>query len=121
MTMQTWPRWATPAGTASATKRSTTATPTSARDVAAAGASCGDGRSGEFVHNGDAGEFWPRPAPAARTSALRDVAVAGVKLAAVCAAGEDGRAAPRDVAATGAGSAAVGTGVLPAWQFVCLL
>ena len=64
-------------GTAAAKKRSTTATQTSARDVATAGASCGDGSSEEDVHNSDASERWQRPAPEARTSALRDVAVAG--------------------------------------------
>ena len=84
MPTQKWP-WrappaAQPAGTAAAKKRSTRA----ARDVVAAGTSCGDGRGEEDVHNGDAGErwppapaggsggagSWPRPAPAARTGAL---------------------------------------------------
>ena len=56
MPTQTRPRRAPPAGTAAAKKRSTAATPTSARDVAAAGAICWDGRSEEDIHNGDDSE-----------------------------------------------------------------
>ena len=51
MPTQTWPRRAPPAGTAAAKKRSSSATQTSARDVAAEGASCEDGRGEEDVHN----------------------------------------------------------------------
>ena len=67
MPMQTWPRRAPPAGTAAAKKRSTTATPTSARDVAAAGATCWDGDDSErwdddvatTANNSDDSERWP--------------------------------------------------------------
>ena len=83
--------------------------------MAVAGAACGDGRGEEEVHNSDAderagrgrgvrhlpgrattannsddSERWPWPAPAAAAGGH---------------SGEDGRAAPRDVAVTGAGGA----------------
>ena len=102
--------------------------PTSTRDVAAAGASCVDGSCEEDVLNGDAGEraghgsggrAVPGTAAATHTSADVEAATANLKLAAPGPGGEDGRAAPRDVAVAGAGSAsaAAGTGALPAGQF----
>ena len=57
-------------GDGAAKKRSTTATPTSTWDVAAAGATCWDGRGEEDVHNGDDSERWPRLAPAAEAGGL---------------------------------------------------
>ena len=61
MPTQTWPR--PTCGDGAAKKRSTTATPTSARGVAAEGATCLDGHSKEDVHNGDDSERWPRLVP----------------------------------------------------------
>ena len=86
MPTRTWPRRAPPAGTAAAKKRSTTATPTSTRDVAAAGATCWDGRGEKDVHHGDDSERWPRPAPTAAAGGH---------------GGEDGRATPLDMAGAG--------------------
>ena len=163
MPTQTWPRRAPPAGTAAVKKRYTTATPTSARDVAAAppaGTAAADTRytTATTASAGSGQRRWPRPAAAAaRTDALppgtwqapaapedgsgrrRRRRRAGDRgrrgraccppgrgrgrrqqppqLAAACAGGEDGRAAPRDVAVAGACSAVVGTGALPAGQF----
>ena len=116
MLMQTLPRRAPSAGTAAAKKKYTPATTAS------------DGRGLRRR---------PRPVPAARTDALPQctlgrgrgrrrrrlkLAAAGAggedgPAAAAGAGGEDGRAAPRDVAVDGAGSAAAGTGALPAGQF----
>ena len=82
MPTQTWPWRAPPAGTAAAKKRSTTETPTSARDVAAACATCWDGDDGERWDGDDseqqrrqralaaAGAGTGRQAAAARTGAL---------------------------------------------------
>ena len=88
----------------------TTATPTSAWDVAAAAASCEDGRSEEDVHNGAGkraghaserasgrlGRGRPRTSAAAPAN-LKPTAGAGAG-ANLLAAGDEGRrAAPRDV------------------------
>ena len=98
MPMQTWPRRAQSAGTAAAKKTSTRETPASAV---------------RYIR--------PRPASARSEdgrAAPRDVAVAGASGAGSCGAGgEDGRAASWDVAVADAGSAAAGTGALPAGQF----
>ena len=97
---------------------------TSAWDVAAAAASCEDGRGEEDVHNGDAGERagyasesasgrlrrgWPRLGTTA-AAAVNLKPTAGANLLAAGAGGDEGRrAAPRDVDVVDAGSAAAGT------------